>query len=75
MEFMKFDERPVLRSLGSVRMDKAKAKATREMAAYKSKLRLAKEAEGEAALRDVVAGTKTIGKQRKPRKQTSGNKA
>jgi hypothetical protein len=60
-EFMKFDQRPVLRHRGSVKMDDAKARASSELRLYKERIRVEREERGEAALRDLERASRTIG--------------
>jgi hypothetical protein len=69
-EFIRFDQRPLLPSKGSVSMAEAKQKASKEMKAYKAKLRAEKEAEGEASLRALSGiATSIAAAKKKPRKK------
>jgi hypothetical protein len=68
-EFIKFDERPVLRHKGRVTMAAAKAKASKEMKAYKARLRALKEAKGADAINALAASAKAITPKRAPRRR------
>lgn len=71
-EFIRFDQRPMLAHRGAVSMDAAKSKASAEMKAFKAKLRVEKESEGEAALRELGEAAQAIGASRKkPRRKAS----
>jgi hypothetical protein len=61
-EFIKLDGRPLIPAghLGSISMPRAKEKAALELAVYKQKLRLEKEAKGESAVGNLLAQARSI---------------
>jgi hypothetical protein len=72
-EFIKLDGRPLIPAghLGRISMPAAKEKATAEIAIYKQRLRLEKEAAGEVAVSDLLQKARALVTEKK-RKRAAG---
>ena len=75
-EFIKLDGRPLIpaRHFGKISMTLAKEKAALEIAVYKERLRLEKEAAGERAVADLLTQARTIATDKRAKRKGRGKK-